>query len=208
MHNTFLSNPRTIPCINRDFAEWHQGIPRYGFWAVVINDPASLELWNKAHAHVKRFIHPGYQRAPHVTIAACGLMHRDHFSGEQLRQQSRLLETAEIAPFYLRINPSLDSFTTAPFLMIDDPAGAIGQIRALLRSVAGDDAAPEHYRPHITLGFYRSAFDTADVSESLAGFTYPETNPVRVTELSFCTYETRSIQGCFEIVENIHLNEN
>lgn len=206
MHNTFLSNSRTIPCVNRDFAEWHQGISQYGFWTIVIHDADWLELWKKAHLHVKPFIHPDYQRVPHVTIAACGLIHPDYFSEEQLRRQSRLLEEAKIAPFYLSISSSLDSFTTAPVLMIEDASGTLGQIREHLRSVAKDDDAAPEYRPHITLGLYRDAFDTREVFRCLGDFVHPATNLLLVTELSFCVYETQHIQGCLETMEHIHLD--
>jgi hypothetical protein len=33
---------------------------------------------------LKAFVHPGYQRAPHITVIACGLFGRNQFLAEQL----------------------------------------------------------------------------------------------------------------------------
>ena len=62
-YRIFLSSPKTVPCLDRDFFEWHNGISHYGFWAVVINDLDWIELWDAAHAHIKQFVHPDYQRS-------------------------------------------------------------------------------------------------------------------------------------------------
>jgi hypothetical protein len=137
MYKNFLTTPKTVPCLDHNFAEWHNGISHYGFWAVVINDLDWIELWNAARSHIKRFIHPGYQRAPHITFFACGLIDQNHFSMEQLKLQYRVLGETMIPPFYLKVS-SLNSFTTAPCLMIEDPAEALKQIREHLSKISKD----------------------------------------------------------------------
>jgi 2'-5' RNA ligase len=206
MYKNFLTTPKTVPCLDRNFVEWHNGISHYGFWAVVINDLNWIELWNAARTHIKRFIHPGYQRAPHITFIACGLIDQNHFSMEQLKLQYRVLGETMIPPFYLKVS-SLNSFTTAPCLMIEDPAEALKQIREHLSKISKEDT-PVQYRPHITLGFYRDAFSTVEVAECLARFKYTSIKPMLVTELFYCVYETKEIQGRFKTIKRVMLNAN
>lgn len=203
-YSIFHSSPKTVPCLDRDLFEWHNGISHYGFWAVVIDDLDWIELWKAAHVHIKRFVHPNYQRAPHITISACGLLDQNHFSTEHLDRQWRVLSEATIPPFYLKVT-SLNSFTTAPCLMIEDSTGTLKQIRDCLTVISKEDA-PVQYQPHITLGFYRDAFSTIEVAECLTRFKYPSIKPMLVTELAFCVYETIKIQGQFAIIKRIRLN--
>jgi 2'-5' RNA ligase len=204
MYRIFLSTPKTVPCLDRNFMEWHNGISHYGFWAVVINDLNWIELWNAARVHMKRFIHPGYQRAPHITISACGLLDQNHFSTEQFKQQWRALNQIMIPPFYLRVS-SLNSFTTAPCLIVEDSTGTLRQIRDRLAVISEEDE-PVQYQPHITLGFYRDAFNTVEVADCLVRFKYTPMKPMLVTELAFCVYETKEIQGQFRIMKRVKLN--
>jgi 2'-5' RNA ligase len=204
MYKNFLSTPQTVPCRDHDFLEWHNGISHYGFWAVVINDLNWIAAWNAAHAHIKEFIHAGYQRTPHVTIMACGLFDQNHFSAECLEEQFRVLGEMAIPPFYLRIT-SLNSFTTVPCLMVEDSTGSLKQIRERLTTVCEEDV-PVQFQPHITLGLYRDAFNTVEVAKCLANFRCPPTRPVLVTELSFCVYETKEIQSQFKTTRRVKLN--
>ena len=203
-YRIFLSSPKTVPCLDRDFFEWHNGISHYGFWAVVIDDPNWIELWKAAHAHIKQFVHPDYQRTPHITIIACGLLDQNHFSAEQFEQQWRVLSEMMIPPFYLKVS-SLNSFTTAPCLMIEDSTGMLKQIRDCLTVISEEDV-PVQYQPHITLGLYRDAFSTVEVADCLARFKYTSIKPMLVTELAFCVYETKEIQGQFRIMKRVRLN--
>jgi 2'-5' RNA ligase len=205
MYRIFLSTPKTVPCLDRNFVEWHNGILHYGFWAVVIDDLNWIELWKAAHAHIKRFVHPGYQRTPHITIIACGLLDQNHFSTEHLKRQWRVLRETMIPPFYLRVS-SLNSFTTAPCLIVEDSTGTLRQIRDRLAVISEEDA-PVQYQPHITLGFYRDAFSTVEVADCLARFKSSSIKPILVTELAFCVYETKEIQGRFRIMKRIRLND-
>jgi 2'-5' RNA ligase len=203
-YENFLQSARTVPCLDRDFIEWHNGIPHYGFWAVVIDDPNWIELWKAARVHIKRFVYPDYQRAPHITIGACGLLDQNHFSNEQFKQQWRALSEIMIPPFYLTVS-SLNSFTTAPCLMIEDSTGALKQIRDCLAMISKEDE-PVQYQPHITLGLYRDAFCTVEVASCLARFKFTSIKPMLVTKLAFCVYETINIQGQFRIIKQVRLN--
>ncbi|OPX96927.1 MAG: hypothetical protein A4E60_03393 [Syntrophorhabdus sp. PtaB.Bin047] len=204
MYRAFLSIPKTVPCRDGDFVEWHNGISHYGFWAVVVKDPAWIALCDGAREHVKAFVHPGYQRAPHITVIACGLFDGNHFSAEQLNRQKAALSEMRISPFHLVAGP-LNSFTTGPYLAVEDPAGTISRIRDRLAMISAEDT-PVRYEPHITLGLYRDAFDTAEVADCLAGFTWEPVGPMLAADLSFCLYETKKVQGRFDIIEGVKLN--
>lgn len=204
MYTNFLLSPKTVPCIDRDFYEWHNGIPYYGFWAVVVNDPDWIELYNSARIHVKQFVHLGYERLPHITITACGLLDCHHFSAEHFREQWRILNEMTISPFYLTIG-SMNSFSSAPYLTVEDPEGVLKQIRDHLMVISKEDT-PVEYQPHITLGLYEYALDTNEVADYLARFKYASIKPMLVNELDFCAYKTKEIQGPFKILKRVRLN--
>lgn len=204
MNEFFLSVSKTIPHRELDFAEWHRGISHYGFWAVLVDDQGWLDLFEAACAHVERFLHPGYRRAPHITVAACGLLSEEHFSPTLQRRQAAALDGAKVPPFFLRAG-MLDSFASAPYITVEDPEGSLGQLRSILALISEEDNPPGSYRPHITLGLYREAFETLRVADHLQEFRSVATRQLSVTEVAFCAYETRDIQGPFSVVERVAL---
>jgi len=203
MFEEFLSNPKTIPRCDRDFVEWHGGVRYYGFWAVIVDDPNWLELVGAARAQVTQFIYPGYQRKPHITIAASGLLHEKHFSLHLAQRQLVSLTEAELTPFPLYAG-SLDSFSSAPYITVKDPTGSLDRIRDFLSTISREDF-PSRYKPHITLGLYRDAFDTSQVADCLQAFKHAPISSMVVSELVFCAYETREIQGQFIVRERVKL---
>jgi 2'-5' RNA ligase len=204
MNESFSSVSKTIPHSNRDFAEWHGGISHYGFWAVLVNDPDWLELLEAARSHVQQFIHPGYQRAPHITVAACGLLSEEHFSGNLLNYQMAALNEAEVSPFFLKAG-KMDSFESAPHITIEDPDGSLGKLRSVLAAVSQEDNPAASYKPHVTLGLYQEAFEMQRVAQHLQEFRPVSIRQLSVTELAFCAYETNDLQGPFVVVERVAL---
>lgn len=203
MYEAFLSNPKTIPRCDRDFVEWHGGIRYYGFWAVIVDDPNWLELFDAARARIAQFIHPGYQRKPHITIAACGLLDKKHFSLHLAQRQLVSLSEAAISPFPIDAGP-LDSFSSAPYITVKDSTGSLNRIREILSIISSEDS-PSRYKPHITLGLYRDAFDTLQVADCFQAFKHAPISSMVVSELVFCAYETREIQGQFIVRERVKL---
>jgi hypothetical protein len=86
MLDDFLSN----------FEEWHLGIPYYGFWAIVIEQPEYLSLISKAQNHLQHFFLPNYSRQAHITLNVCGLMSEDHFSNAALDDQISIIEEMKL----------------------------------------------------------------------------------------------------------------
>ncbi len=204
MYEAFLTTPKTIPQCDRDFVEWHGGVSYYGFWAVVVDDPNWLELFDVARSHVKQFIHPGYRRKPHITIVACGLLDQKRFSAHLLERQLVTLIEAVIKPFSLNAG-SLDSFAAAPYITVEDPSGSLNQIRKLLTTISKEDN-PAQYKRHVTLGLYRDAFDTLQVADCFQAFKHAPISSMLVSELVFCAYETKEIQGPFSVLERVKLH--
>lgn len=203
MHESFLAVTKTIPCCKRDFIEWHGGIAHYGFWAVLVDDQGWLELLETARLHVRQFIHPGYRRAPHITVAACGLLREEHFSTQLQRRQATALTEEKVPPFFLKAG-ALDSFASAPYITVEDPAGSLDELRTILATISKEDN-PADYKPHITLGLYQEAFETLLVANHLQDFRPVPVRQLLVTELAFCVYETSNIQGQFIVLERVAL---
>ena len=205
MHDELLAEPKTLPCRDEDFKEWHRGIPLYGFWGIPVRSSGWLSLYREAREHVLHLIHPGYSRAPHITLFPCGLLSPEHFSEDTLCRQALLLRQSNIRPFSLRYT-AISSFSTAPYLGVEDSEGGLKKIRELLAGISGEDHPPPAYTPHITLGFYKEAFDSAEVSDCLKKFKKKFSLSLEVRELCFCTYKTCEFQGPFRVARRIRLS--
>ena len=195
---------RTRAFCERDFVEWHGGIEEYGFWAIGIEEPTWIEVFESAREHLTRLLYPGYQRAPHITIVASGLLDSSHFSQAYLQRQLATLIETRIQPFPLQVG-TLGSFTSVPYISIIDPTGSLDIIRELLQQTVKEDNEGT-YVPHVTLGHYRDAFETVVVDHHLQNFTKIPTEPLWVKELLFCAYKTKESQGAFEILEHVELS--
>lgn len=203
MYEEFLAARKTVPYANRDFSEWHRGVSHYGFWAAIVDGDEWIELFEVASAYVEPYIHSGYRRSPHITITACGLLSQEYFSAQLLDCQLAALSGALISPFTLK-NRHLNSFVSAPYISIEDPSGALNQIRRHLMPFSKEDN-PAEYQPHITLGLYRDAFYTRQVVDHFKGFPCMPTCKMLVNEIAFCVYETNDIQGPIMILERVAL---
>ena len=203
-YTAFLQNPLTIANQDRDFREWHGGIAEYGVWVVLVQEPSWQAGWLAAGGHLQDLLHRDYLRQPHITLAACGLMHKAHFSQQELDAQIALLESIKPAAFTLRAG-GLNSFTTAPYIEVIDGEGHLARLRHALDDsgmLQADAARP--YVPHVTVGLYDDHYCTHSVSARLAGFTHTAP-PLRVSELQFCTYETHDIKGALSVRHRIRL---
>ena len=190
---------------DRDFPEWHGGIARYGFWAVVVDCPQWQALFDAAGRHVAAHVLPGYRRQPHITIAAAGLIDEAHLSVALRQRQTAAMRAANEVAFDLHAGP-LGTFTGSPHVAIRDPSGALLRLRARLQAIARHDP-PATYHPHLTIGLYRGAFSLSHMQQQLAAFRVPAVTPLRVRGVSFCAYSTRELQGGFEILDTIPLDD-
>ena len=205
MPNAFIDHEFTQPTELRDFVEWHQGIKHYGFWAIEITDPLCLATLKHCQQHLADKLHPNYLRQPHITLSACGLIDEQHFDSQRLQQQIHALTVANFKPFNLNLS-QVDSFTTAPYLTIEDPTASLQQIRQCLQSISAGQEASE-YVAHVTLGFYQQAYKTANILEQLlaASTLYCQGTEFKVNEIVFARYNTDEIQGRYQVLHRISL---
>lgn len=203
MYEEFLAVSNTVPYANRDFIQWHTGISHYGFWAVIVEGEDWIKLFDAASAYMEPFIHSGYRRAPHITVTACGLFSQEYFSDRLLDCQLTALSRASINPFMLKTG-CLDSFVSAPYITVEDPTGALNPIRRLLMPFSREYNLAR-YQPHITLGLYRDKFSTQRVAYHFEDFPCMPACKMLVSEIAFCVYETKDIQGPIRVLERVKL---
>lgn len=206
--DNFLKSLTTHKQCEHAFTDWHKGVDHYGFWALEVHDPTWLSLISEAQAFLRQYAYPNYLRAPHITISACGLVDDGNFSKVLLAEQINALKTLDIPPFNITIG-KLNSFTSAMYLAIEDGSDSLNKIRTKLNAITADHPTDIYY-PHITLGLYRDNFNTRDIANEIEKFrlTAPQTLlPIKVTELVYCQYETKVLQGPFEVVHRIKLND-
>lgn len=174
----FVTAPAVIPCLRREFPEWHQGRDRFCFWGLLLDQQALAARVHGLRRQLAEFLVLPYPRQPHLTLAACGFL-----SGPDDSQSPALpqvddnylpalrewhitqLRALAAKPFTLRIG-SLNSFTSAMYLEVDDPSGTLARIRACLPGYF-EVVREVPYVPHITLGVYRQAWSTAQVAAAM-----------------------------------------
>jgi len=199
----FLSHSHTTALCDRNFKEWHEGIPYYGFWAVLIDSSDLMQRVLEAQSHLQHFFLPDYKRQAHITLNACGLMTDTRFSNSLLDRQITALKQLTLSPFNLSVT-HIDSFSTAAYLAIEDQGQVLHKINTALSDIASD-SKPSIYKPHITLGLYREAFQTEKVAQKIIQFNNFKPINITIGELQFCRYKTSSIQGQIEVIKKIKL---
>lgn len=203
MLENFLSCSHTKALCDKDFTEWHRGIPYYGFWAIMIDQADCQSYVSHAQSYLSHFLLPGYQRQAHITLNACGLIAETHFSKAHLQKQMDQLHQLDLSPFTLSLK-HIDSFSTAPYLSIYDKHESLSKLHLQLSEVACD-SKPKYYQPHITLGLYRDAFRSKDVANHIALFAHEKNIDIKVKAIQFCRYRTNQVQGPIEVIKNINL---
>lgn len=212
---------RTIAHIDRDFVEWHGGIERYAVWVILIEDPAWLDWFAKARDLVADLVLPGYERQPHVTVLAAGLLAPNHLTQTTLEEQSAAVGRSDSATTSLQAI-RLGASRSCPFIEVRDDSRVIPGLRNCLAGVHREDAPqesdssrasdspkdpPTHKQPrsvditppHITLGLFRGSESLSEVRRRLASVPAPDLPPLRVDTLHLCSYNTRSVQGPLRI---------
>lgn len=197
-------NEVTQPSELRDFFEWHQGIPYYGFWAIEIDNRDCLQRIESSKKILANQLHPNYLRQSHITLSPSGLMDPKHFSNNSLNNQVAKIKAADLSAFSLYLSEP-NTFTTAPYLSIHDPSNSLTLIRDVLHSINyGQDA--DEYIPHVTLGFYNDAYRISDILAQFSPYNFSKIK-FPVTEIVFARYSTHEIQGRYEVLHRIPLNQ-
>jgi len=187
----------TIAAEIRDFPKWHRGRETYAVWVLRVDGPSLLGKFESAREHLGRYLLEPYQRQPHITLFVCGFLvdapqYNDDFTPAQLQAQIETAKQTKIQPFEIEV-AGLNSFASAPFLEIHDPNNGIHRLREIL-SHGGREFRTAPYTPHLTIGLYRDAFDSREVTAWLAEFP---SSPVRwtVEGMTLATYQAQEVAG-------------
>lgn len=187
----------TLVAEPRDYPEWRRGRSRYGVWMLPVDNPAVLARIELLKRELADLLHPS-RRQPHITLFVCGFAqpHRrydDDFTPAQLARQVAGLQALEVQPCTLRIG-AVDSFASAAFLTVTDPAGQLDRWRRVLATECAEvRQAP--YVPHLTLGLYRRRVHLDELRERLDNLPQCAALAVPVTCLEYATYEACDLFG-------------
>ncbi len=203
MFENFLAHSHTDALFDKDFQEWHHGIPYYGFWAILIEDKNSLGQVSNAQKQLQHFFLPGYSRQAHITLNAGGLMSEAYFSKTKLAQQISLIQSIGLSPFEISLG-HIDSFTTAAYISVIDSSNTLLKINEALSFIASD-AKPDMFQPHVTLGLYRDRFESTEIAKEVMKLEDIKTSAFEISEIQFCRYETKNIQGPIEVIQRFKL---
>lgn len=186
---------------DRDYTEWHGGIPCYGFWCVQIEDRAWLDRLDGVCLAFEPDLQTGYQRFTHITIATVGLMHDEN--RQLVERQIAHLHRLALSPIELHWE-SIGSYTHSPIVRVSSTQQPLLKIRQALHTISvGDDSAD--YDPHITLGCYDKVTSVSQSQLTERAFVADTLQPLEISKLLFCTYQTQSIKGPITVEFEIDL---
>lgn len=198
MNTSFTASEFTLRNVRRDFPEWHRGRPSYALWALNVDCVSVKSRLNAAQHHLGKLLLDDYIRQSHITLSLCGFpcdvpQAPDDFGMDSLRTQIAALQRARPQPFEIDIG-DLASFTSAPYLTVNDEGGHIAKLRNCL-ALGDADAANGSYTPHVTVGLYADAWPTSEVQVRLDSFAFDAPLRLRITSASWVSYAAAEIGG-------------
>jgi 2'-5' RNA ligase len=150
------------------------------------------------------------KRSPHITLQVCGFISEpaildDDFDGAMLARQRAALAAARLPAFTLAIG-GIDSFDSAAFLRVRDPARGLTAIRAAL-AAGHPEACPGRYTPHVTIGLYRDRFAKRAVRRRLTALATLPPLRLAVRDIVLAGYAARELDGPLETLERVALGQ-
>ncbi|EML4808609.1 2'-5' RNA ligase family protein [Acinetobacter baumannii] len=204
-----------VPTPIRDYSEWHLGRQNYALWYLEINDQKLVHYLDQLRAHFSEFLVEPNHRQYHVTLFICGFLthetkvHCDDFSFTEFEQHKKVLIQENFAPFQLKIG-SVDSFSSALFVEVQDTENNLSLIRQKLGIVSNEIAALD-YCPHITLGLYKKDYSSnlilQKISQLPVQYTQAEFD-LKVEYLSFGYYQAQILQGQLYPYQHLFLGDS
>lgn len=189
----------SLPCEDRDFAEWHRGRPWCAVWVACADVPQVAAAvahgrWALASALLAR-----HARQPHITLAYRGLCGDGaaqagpaEFGRAELLADIARLQAARGAPFAVQVQ-GVASFTTVPYLAVRAGARSLAYWHAVL---GGASVAGWRYVPHVTLGHYAVAMPLRQaVARLRSAGVARQPMPVQVRALALVRYASHDIAG-------------
>lgn len=204
MYSKFLESNTTYPIQLEDFPKWHMGIKYFGFWAIEVSTFECKDKIKSYQNHLSSFLHPNYLRQAHITLVASGLLSDEYFSKDLLKRQINELEKSNIKQFSLKLK-DFNSFSTCPYLAIEDSFSNLDFIRKVLNN-SSEEVDAADYTPHLTLGFYNKVYKISDIVKKISKLNLHDIE-FTVNELVFAQYETKDIQGPYEVLHRVKLGK-
>lgn len=205
---SLIEGAHTLRNVCRDFPEWHLGRSPYVFWGLDVDFPEVRAQVRLAGEHLSGLLLDGYVRQPHVTLDLCGFPAArpecaDEFSRELLDRQCSALRAACMSAFDIEVG-GLASFSSAPFLRVDDQGGQIAAVRDCL-AVDGQHRLAGDYVPHVTVGLYADAWPIGEIAARFGDFTAGERLRCRIERISLMSYLPSLIGGALSRVADYEL---
>lgn len=204
-----------VPTSLRDYPEWHLGRQNYALWYLEINDQKLVDYLDGLRRHFSDFLLEPNTRQYHVTLFICGFLtdeskaYKDDFSFSEFEQQREILRKKNFASFELKIG-SVDSFSSALFVEIQDTENILSLIRQKLGTVSNEIAALD-YCPHITLGLYRENYNSdlilQKISELPVQYKHAEFE-LKIEHLTFGYYQAQTLQGKLYPYQHLFLGDS
>lgn len=204
-----------VPTSLRDYPEWHLGRQNYALWYLEINDQKLVDYLDGLRRHFSDFLLEPNTRQYHVTLFICGFLtdeskaYKDDFSFSEFEQQREILRKKNFASFELKIG-SVDSFSSALFVEIQDAGNILSLIRQKLGKVSNEIAALD-YCPHITLGLYRENYNSdlilQKISELPVQYKHAEFE-LKIEHLTFGYYQAQTLQGKLYPYQHLFLGDS
>lgn len=185
----------TIAVEDRDFVEWHGGIPHAYVWGFLLDCP--VEAARRALAPL---LLPDYRRQPHLTVAYAGLAGRELHS-RRLACDLTVLRRLCRGPVEVAAQ-RWSSFASAAMLEV---VGPWAQAAHRVLSDGLEWRRLEPYVPHVTVGFYRTQVPISQPLEALSSVALPASRwtPAR---LQLLRYDTCDIAGPLTVVAELDLS--
>jgi len=204
-----------VPTSIRDYLEWHLGRQNYALWYLEINDQKLVDYLDGLRRHFSDFLLEPNTRQYHVTLFICGFLthesklYKDDFSFSEFEQQREILRKKNFASFELKIG-SVDSFSSALFVEIQDTENILSLIRQQLGTVSNEIAAL-NYCSHITLGLYKKDYSSdlilQKISELPVQYKHAEFE-LKIEHLTFGYYQAQTLQGKLYPYQHLFLGDS
>lgn len=206
----FQAAETTYATSDYTWPEWHhQGRQQFCFWGLLPNSFELERSIQQAQQQLAAYLLADYQKQTHITLYAAGFLVpekrlADDVTWRELQQQADLIQQLQLPKLKLQIGAS-NSFLGAPFLEVVETAGQLQRLHQALSVAFGQDRDGALI-PHVTLGLYRQAWATSDLTASL---TNAQQQGIAVNEqqLHLLSYSSDDIRSPLSIVKTIQLGQ-
>lgn len=192
----------TKKTLDKNFIEWHNGVESYGLWCFIIESQEWLSIIQRYQQRLQKYLIEGYHRIPHITISTVGLMKPSQWN--QLEKQLTMLQSSCFTAPEIEIK-NFDSYAHNPILRVSFQDSELKQLRKALAEIAMDNDDKEPFDPHITLGHYNDKIPFASLFKSVSDISVTSCSSLKIHSLSFCIYQTHSINSELSIIHTVDI---